>query len=532
MYELNFFSHIYTKGFVRLKHHLSELFKFNSQHPDLPGDSLWKLNLDYIWITLKTVTGGTITGLILSSITSYLSATNIHKNREPSFILKFILVFFRAFPFVVFILLFKSIFSSFLAAWMIFCWSTWLWMHKYYLEIIESAETKYYWLDIKLGKSKLVSFYKNIYLSNRNRYVMNSFLSYESNVRWSAILGRIGIIGIGFWIDTFSSDFSYLGISLFYLFMVVFVIEIFMFLYNKYLKSYIHKRTKDQDYWKSPIYNLTWIILLIVKIVFLVIYIISFVDLANSTINFTKFGKYLKDFYVFDFSDIKVNYVYYLDYWVIFMKTYVSLYFAVLISIVFAFYMSERINNVWVSFTFKVLLVVIKSLPVVVYFVLFNTFLEPVTSITIVLSLVAFRSLTKHFNSKINAFSNYELKLCSSLGFSTWWIYRKRILPEAFKDIRSLIVFEYENTFRNGISYGVFATITITEKINDYQEKNLYGRIFPLILPAFLFFILLEIFYWIIKNDFKLNKLFNWIKNTRNNLSKSFLNKTKRPYKN
>ncbi|WAM06265.1 hypothetical protein ONA23_04565 [Mycoplasmopsis cynos] len=62
-----------------------------------------------------------------------------------------------------------------------------------------------------------------------------------------------------------------------------------------------------------------------------------------------------------------------------------------------------------------------------------------------------------------------------------------------------LILFEFENTFRNGISYGIFATIVLSKKLSEYQVQNTYDRIFPLILPAFLFFILLELTFFVIK---------------------------------
>ncbi|WAM10194.1 hypothetical protein ONA24_02860 [Mycoplasmopsis cynos] len=61
-----------------------------------------------------------------------------------------------------------------------------------------------------------------------------------------------------------------------------------------------------------------------------------------------------------------------------------------------------------------------------------------------------------------------------------------------------LILFEFENTFRNGISYGIFATIVLSKKLSEYQVQNTYDRIFPLILPAFLFFILLELTFFVI----------------------------------
>ncbi|AKF41206.1 ABC transporter permease [Mycoplasmopsis canis] len=520
MIELDFFSPIYLSGLRRFGFYISDLFKFKSEHPDLPGRSLWLWNLKYLWITLKSVTGGTVLGIILAFFTSYFSSTNIHLGRKRTYVIKFILVFFRAFPIVMFILLFKAIFSAFLAAFAIFFWSTWLWMHKYFMEIIESSNTKYFWIDVNLGKGKFKSFYKNILLVNKNRYAMNSLLSYESNVRWSSVLGTIGIIGIGFIIDYNRNDFVYLGISLFYIFLVVFSIEIFMFLYNKYLKEFIYKKTKNINYNRTFIYNRNRIILIIIKTIITIVFILSLVDLLKESVNIRLLKNYTQNFFIFDFTDISQDPMfYYRDYLVIFMKTYVSLYFATFFSILYAFLMSEKVSKSFIAIFFKGLLVIIKSIPVSVYFLLFNTFLEGITAITIVLFLAAFRSLAKHINSKINSYSDSELKLYISLGLTKWQIYKKRILPEALKDILSLVVFEFENTSRNGVSYGVFATITITSKISFYQDRGLYNRIFPLLLPIFLFFIVLEITYWAIKNRDKLWKV-------KNNLfKKEFLRK-------
>ncbi|WAM05096.1 hypothetical protein [Mycoplasmopsis cynos] len=71
MYQLNFFTSVYPSGLKRFFRYIGLLFYFNSHHPDLPNQSLWIINFKYLWITLKTVTGGTITGLILAIITSY-----------------------------------------------------------------------------------------------------------------------------------------------------------------------------------------------------------------------------------------------------------------------------------------------------------------------------------------------------------------------------------------------------------------------------------------------------------------------------
>ncbi|WP_322961150.1 ABC transporter permease [Mycoplasmopsis cynos] len=499
MYQLNFFTSVYPSGLKRFFRYIGLLFYFNSHHPDLPNQSLWIINFKYLWITLKTVTGGTITGLILAIITSYNAASNLKNKRAIAICIKFSIVFLRSFPVLIIILLFQSAFSSILAAWMIFFWSTWLWMHKYFIEIIESSDTKIYWQEIKIGRSKFLSFYKNIYLLNKSRYVTNSFLAYESNVRWSTILGSIGIIGIGFFIENNKNDFQYLGISLFYIFLVVFILEFLIYIYNKYLKDFVFKKTKNNEYYKTAKYNRNKIILCVIIFLVAIIYNWSFVDIFSASVDWKILTNYLKTFFIFDFSDISENPIYYYDYVLIFMKTYVGLYFAFIFSIIYAFFMSEKVLKSYIAAIFKSLLIIIKTVPVLVWFILFNTFLNSVTSITIVLSIVAFRSLAKHFCTKINSYSESEISFYLTLGYNTWSIYCKKILPNAWRDVIGLILFEFENTFRNGISYGIFATIVLSKKLSEYQDQNTYDRIFPLILPAFLFFILLELTFFVIK---------------------------------
>ncbi|UWV93767.1 hypothetical protein NW062_00150 [Mycoplasmopsis cynos] len=146
------------------------------------------------------------------------------------------------------------------------------------------------------------------------------FLAYESNVRWSTILGSIGIIGIGFFIENNKNDFQYLGISLFYIFLVVFILEFLIYIYNKYLKDFVFKKTRNNEYYKTARYNRNKIILCVIIFLVAIIYNWSFVDIFSASVDWKILTNYLKTFFIFDFSDISENPIYYYDYVLIFMK--------------------------------------------------------------------------------------------------------------------------------------------------------------------------------------------------------------------
>ncbi|WP_156926408.1 ABC transporter permease [Mycoplasma leonicaptivi] len=415
-----------------------------------------------------------------------------------------LLLFLRSFPTVIFILLFKSSFETYLAAFAIFFWGTWLWMHRYFSEIIENSDVKQFWIDVNLGTKRFKSFYKNIVINNKNRFIMNSILAFESNLRWSTVLGTIGIYGIGILFDLYKNKFEYLGISLFYIVLIVFLLEIFIVFYNKYLSKNKSVMTQNINYNRNFKYWYKKAILFILYAFILVITIISLRDLFTQKINFYVIGNYFKNIFRPDFSYLKNNiWFYYQDYLDIFIFTYTS----IIISFIFCYFTSFIIAEkffFWKTSVFsKFILVIIKSIPILVYFSFFISIFNQNTALVLGLSIVAYRSFVKQISEKINSKTNKNCDILSNLGWSKWKIYKIYIFPQLQNDIKGIISFEFESTFRNVITYGLFTSvISIPNHLNLFQERTEYTKIIPLILPAMIFFILLETFFWIYKNNY------------------------------
>ncbi|MCU4706644.1 hypothetical protein [Mycoplasma sp. CSL7503-lung] len=384
-------------------------------------------------------------------------------------------------------------------------------MHRYFNDIIENSEVKKYWTEINLRKSKFLSFYKNVVLNNKNRFIMNSLLAYESNVRWSSILGSIGIYGIGIFIDAYKEKFEYLSISLFYIIILLILLELFLVLFNKFIGIRSSKQTKNINFNKTFQYNYKKFISIILLILILIVFIFGFIDLLKDDFSLNNFKKYLVSLLSSDFSYLKNNWTfYYIDYVWAFIYTYQAIFLAVIFSILYSFLMVEKLLSLKVTILAKFLIIILKSIPAIVYFYFIIILFSQETTFIFMLSVIAFRALSKQIAEKVNSKINKKVLTLISLGFSKWKIYWIYLLPQIRKDIYSFVFFEFEGTYRNAINYGIFTgVISINSNIEHFESRDKYEFILPLMLPSIIFFVILEFSLFLIKYRTRIKKHFN-----------------------
>ncbi|WPB54737.1 hypothetical protein SAM46_01095 [Mycoplasmopsis verecunda] len=464
------------------------------------------MNFKYFLITLQSVTLGTFFGFFLAIITGYFSATNIHKHKIFSIILKVILMLLRAFPVIVFILLFKNAFSAQLASFTLYFWFTWLWMNRYISDLIESSDTKVYYRDIYLGKNKIASFYKNIYLQVRIKFFLNFFIAYESNIRWVAILGLVGINGLGIFFSNPRIYKDSFGITLLFIALFILLIEIILFSLNKVLL--VQKEIKPAN--KKDIYSFKYnwkkYVLILMLMCYFAILIWGFISLSNSEIYWTTLNKYFSSIFKFDFSDFNISLL--AQYWIIIQQAFLSIVIGYIFAVFYSYVLSEKINKTYNVLAFKSLLTLIKVIPTFFWFLIFNPIMDQTTAITIALIVSAFRKLTKQVTESINTIPLHIIIMYKSKGWNKLKIYRWYILPYVNKQLISVFIFQSEDSIRSAINYGAFANIGIYNTVLKYQENGDYNKIFPIILPAYILFILIEITFWLSKekNIFKFER--------------------------
>ncbi|WP_416755647.1 ABC transporter permease subunit [Mycoplasma sp. VS42A] len=505
LYNLNFFYSVNTPSWHDAWDNFKSIFSFASHNKEL-SSNIWLINWNYFLITLKSVTIGTFFGFLLALITGYCSATNIHKHKYLPFLVKIVLMLLRAFPVIVFILLFKNAFSAELASFIIYFWFTWLWMNRYIADLIESCSTKQYFRDLALGANKLQSFYKNIYQQVKIKFFLNFFLSYESNIRWLTILGLVGINGLGV---VFADPKHYqdsFGITLLFIAIFILIIEAILYLLNKVLlvqKPQLHASKQTIKSWS---YNWKKYVLSLMLICYFVIMIWGLISLADSKVYTITLKQYFSSVFAFDFSSF--NWGLMGQYFIILQQAYISITLAYFLAIMYAYILAERINKNYSVIASKILLTFIKVIPTYFWFLVFNPLMDSVTAITIALVVSAFRKMVKQIAESINTLPSNVIALYKVKGWSKFKIYRYYVLPYVNKQLLSVFIFQGEDAVRNSISYGTFANLGIYNLVLQYQDKSEYNKIFPVILPAYIFFIILEISFWIYKekNIFLRNK--------------------------
>ncbi|WP_166666797.1 ABC transporter permease subunit [Mycoplasmopsis mustelae] len=462
-----------------------------------------------MWITIKSVFSGSFIGLILAFITAYFSSLNLWKRNWWTWCIRLLIILLRSLPVLIFIMIFGSAYEGQMIAFMIFWFTSWVYLHRYFCDIFESTSTQKYWMDIHQGMPRFKSFYKNIVLNNKNKFIMNSLLTLETNIRWSSILGSIGIYGIGQLFNTYPNNIEYYGISIFYIVVVIIFFELLLIFFNKYLFVASDINKPDINTPKSWKYNFKKLIKLTIFIIFLIIVIISFADISKTSANTISLRIWLQNLFNWDFSGVQENPNLYLSYWKIFQQTYIVVYVSYFLSLIYALFMSEKLYKLHFTFVFKVIVVLLKAIPVIVFFILFNSLLNKDTAIIIAVIIITFRSLTKQFSEVINRIDKSKVQLWKSLGYNNFYIYWNLLLPMYKKAIVSLVLFKSEGTFRNFITFGIFSNVVLYAYINEYIKNSEYEKIGPAFLPAFLIYAIFEILFLLYKREvFEKIKLF------------------------
>ncbi|QCZ36699.1 ABC transporter permease subunit [Mycoplasma nasistruthionis] len=505
MFNLGYFTFPNSIRWKSTTEFIGKIFEFKPTHPQLT-QNLWALNLHYFWITVKSVTAGTFIGFLLALITSYIGASQLHRFKLPSYLTRIIISALRAVPIIVFVLFFKDSFENYLASFVLYFWFTWLWMNRYLVDIIESSDFRFYYTDIKLGRSKFLSFYKNIFKSKKNKFLMNFLQAYESNIRWVTILGLVGITGLGFFFENYKNYVQSLGITLFFIALFVFLIELLLFLFNKVLLVWPKINNQNVNSIYSFKYNWRKYLTRLILIIYLVILVLSFLDLFGQKVYVVTLSSYFKSFLNFDFSVLNSKSVW-LDYWTIIQQSYVAFSFSILIAILYSSILAEKVTRGYISLISKLLLSVIKIIPVFFWYLIFNPLSLSLVAINIALWISGFRALTKQIAESINALSLSQIQLLKARGYNKFQLYIYFILPSIKHQLVASFFFEYEHLFRNVITYGTFSGIGIYRLLQKYQQEGDYNKIFPLVFPAFIFIILLEISLIIYRNKDKVIRL-------------------------
>ncbi|MDE6082569.1 MAG: hypothetical protein K2F52_01670, partial [Malacoplasma sp.] len=222
-------------GVTVFSNRVNKVFLFSNTLKDYPNYSLVSLSLEYLWISIKGTIVGTTIGFIVAFITATFSNSYLIRNLFLANLMKIFIVLLRAFPTVVFIYFFTNFFSKDLSLVLVLFWFSWIWLHKYMIEIYNNLNYYPFFNLVIQGNSKIYAYLKTIIPQINNKFISLFLYSFDANMRWSSLLGTLGLAGIGELIEKASNQFEAMGIPVLTIMVFMILLECFVFVLNRYL---------------------------------------------------------------------------------------------------------------------------------------------------------------------------------------------------------------------------------------------------------------------------------------------------------
>ncbi|MDD7897099.1 ABC transporter permease subunit, partial [Metamycoplasma hyosynoviae] len=406
---------------------------------------------------------GLLIGGSLAFLTSYLFAFKF-KNKWIYSISKIFFTILRILPEIVFIYYFSNSFSKKMSVVIIFALFNWIWLHEYFTQMFENVNYTFYFHLLKNSYSKFKAFQIEVFPQIKIK-ILNLFLyTFESNIRWSVIISKLGFLGIGTLLTSPIINISYFRELLIPLFVLVFFLVTVEFSFNL-IKKYIYETKtaiNENKYFKHKIYKklFNWLIF-----IFLASFIIfNIVYLKDTKFYPSNSTEYFKDFFNPSFKEINNNLgkntfyivelllLIFTCNFLVFIFTYISL-----------FLLNKKMNNKYYSAFIRITNVIFRNVPIIILFLFTSPiFTNPQVAFIIGFAIHSTFVINKNMDEYIN-YDGYEknIELLHSYGMSKWKIYRTYLRPKITSNFITFFTFEIEKNTRNFINYGIFASSTI-----------------------------------------------------------------------
>lgn len=486
-------------GSTLVKENWIQILQFSNYDVDYPDYTIVNLSLKMLWKSLNYTILGTSIGFVIGAFLTILTARNL-KMPWLSYPAKAFLLFLRAFPVVIVVFTFQNGLLKDSAATAILAWITMLWTNKYLTEVFEKSDQKLYQKLLNQGVHPSKAFYYGIILKNQNKILMIYLYGLESNLRWSALLGSLGLIGIGQIITSnMPNQFANIGIPLLFLLGALILLELLLFAFNNYLLQYrsrsfsqiqAEKGTITLFNGKKIVKNLFLLGLLIWNFILIFTFDWDFSNLKTSW-EFIKMG-FSPDLNSWNSSSLSVNP------WLMFgdllLQVIASISIAIIIALFLAMLCSEKSTNKIVASIIKILLTLIRVFPpFVLLYSLDPLFIDAKTTTFLVLTLAQIVLLTKQFSESINNLNASQLQTLKQRGYSWWQINFTFIIFKIKRDIYHYSLFGFENLVRLYIFYGVFSGNLIGHMIYNLYQRGHYDQMFSYVWTIVIMLIIINI---------------------------------------
>lgn len=487
------FTNFNSAGVNIFNRSMKSFFGFNQYDIDnYPGKSLWGISFKSLLKSIGYVLVANVIGTFLAIVTS-IFCFKLLFNVIFTKMLKILLTILRSFPVVIVIMVYTKIASVDMIAILSFVWFTWLYLHKYFVEILENVETLKYSTLINNGYSKINSFYKTIWQVFFKKARVLSLYSFESNITWATILGAAGVAGIGVLIDNYQNTFKFIGIPITTLTIFLVLFHGFAALTKKYIISDFSTKN-EQKILRLTIKVIKYVLILLST--FLFIYILFTLDYSfkystevesffKASLNTNWNGLFTIDGNIFEWL------------WELFKQLYSIVFIVFWVSILFTFLQIAKLNNRFFYYLSLIFNQVIRVIPAYIFVLFINPISMNITiTFIIAISINSISSMIKKISDSINQKDSKKIAILTNNGMNKFIIY-KIILLESFNDVKTFFSVEIESVFKDLIYYGIFGGSVLGHKLVTYaglkKYNQDYNKLWSIIYVIMIVTILIEI---------------------------------------
>ncbi|QJR44203.1 ABC transporter permease subunit [Mycoplasma miroungirhinis] len=497
-----------TGGFNLFLESIKNIFKPFQTSTYLQEKNLWLLSLKFLWLSFKVTFLGTILGTILALFTAVIGNLKTN-NKYQAYVIRFIILFFRSFPELIYLYFFTTSLSGEISSVLLISWFSWIWLHKFISEAIENIPTNIYGRLTKLGYSKTHILFRYIYPSIKNKIIIFSLYSFESNLRWTSVFSTLGVVGIGQLLN-YANESIYkmheLLIPLLVFVVFISLLEWFSYFTNNYLL--IAKSTKITNETFKKVDNVKKMKTFFSIFVFILVVILTIVMLFSiRNIHFypTAFTSIFNDLLSPNWNIVTQN-----DNLVlIILDLFLEIYITILLAIVFTYinlrFTNQKINNLFLMHIFRFISTFIRIIPtIVIFFTIGIIFKRPAAAFVFSFAIHSSTVIAKQLNESISKIDNKHINNLKRQQWSNGRIFRSFILPYTKNSSSTFLILEIEKNIRNFINYGLFGASNFGLAM-VYSQRTSYKDITP--------YVWISVFLIIITNVY-----FNYLKNKKNNL--------------
>lgn len=440
--------------------------------------------------TIQMSVAGTLIGAGIALLTSFLSAGNVCESRALRLLIKLVVQAVRTIPVLIIALIATFAFGiGTFAGTFALALYTWAILTRIGSEDIETLSMGAFEALTVTGCGKVKAFIRTLFVDMLPGYLTNALYLLETNVRHASILGYVGAGGIGLLLNEKIAwrEYEKVGTILIALFFAVIIVEGFSWLFARILEGNVKK-----NWLRTAGKRALWILLGVVSI-----WSVCSIERPDSLALGMKVVRSIMDGIVhpdwnYFFSNGKDGVT-----WLLLETVCIAVAGTLLgavIAAVLSFLGSKRFMPWPVAGFFRVIVMAIRTVPVLIYGIMFLRVTGPGSFAGVLtLAVTSIGLIAKRFTVSIDRMDMSAWNAYSAMGVNVIGRIKYCLIPELFPQFASAVFYRFDVNIRGASILGLVGAGGIGAPLITYMNQYRWDAVGAILLGLFALVLVIEL---------------------------------------